>query len=213
MSDIDYNQLPIPDWGLMCPNCGYSLRGLPSHRCPECGTQIDVRQLVRPWTRLRPPRFTGEERPLPDFGLSCAACGAALAGAVGRVCLSCGAAFDLAAVRPKGEWFVLDADICAELPIPGVQSLLAGEGVPHAPVNEKRLADLYGGGSVLPLQLRVPSEFYFETLWLVRQARVDAAAAQQARERGTDTPWRCAGCGAENPGNFEVCWQCEAARG
>ena len=30
----------VPDLSI-CINCGYSLRGLPENRCPECGTRID----------------------------------------------------------------------------------------------------------------------------------------------------------------------------
>lgn len=30
--------------------------------------------------------------------------------------------------------------------------------------------------------------------------------------RDTRGPWRCSACHEENPGNFEVCWNCEKAR-
>ncbi|MEM6561018.1 MAG: hypothetical protein AAF656_05430 [Planctomycetota bacterium] len=39
-----------------CPNCGYSLRGLPELRCPECGVSIDpdeVAAAALPWERER----------------------------------------------------------------------------------------------------------------------------------------------------------------
>ena len=29
----------------ICPQCGYSLRGLASNRCPECGTRFDVERV------------------------------------------------------------------------------------------------------------------------------------------------------------------------
>lgn len=54
---------------------------------------------------------------------------------------------------------------------------------------------------------------------------LDAAAREHLRERlpdlavtteaGTEAeppPWRCGGCGEQNPETFEVCWHCEAAR-
>ena len=69
LMDIDLNTLPIPDWGLICPKCRYPLVGLPAHRCPECGTEFDMADVVQTWHRLRDPRFTGHELPLPDFGL------------------------------------------------------------------------------------------------------------------------------------------------
>jgi hypothetical protein len=38
--------------GLLCPACGYDVRGIESERCPECGIVIDRRELLRspiPW--------------------------------------------------------------------------------------------------------------------------------------------------------------------
>ena len=36
---------------IYCPNCGYNLRGLPSPRCPECGSAVDLTAAspVIPW--------------------------------------------------------------------------------------------------------------------------------------------------------------------
>jgi len=31
--------------GMNCPSCGYDLRGLPEHRCPECGRPFDPRTI------------------------------------------------------------------------------------------------------------------------------------------------------------------------
>jgi hypothetical protein len=41
---------------LYCPACGYNLRGLPEYRCPECGGEFDVGELVVsqiPWAHRR----------------------------------------------------------------------------------------------------------------------------------------------------------------
>ena len=206
--EIDLAQLPVPDWGLVCPRCGYPLRGLPSHRCPECGRNYHVPSLIRPWTRLRDPRFTGHELPLPDFGLRCARCRAPLAGSTEPACGQCGTPFDLQALQPNQHWFTLDRHLCGELPIMGVQSLLASEDVPHIPVHDMTISEIYGGQSVLASRLRAPSEFFFEILWLLQRARAEMAAAQAAAER----LWRCAACGEENPGNFELCWNCQQPR-
>ncbi len=206
--DIRLDQLPIPDWGLLCPTCRYPLVGLPTHRCPECGTDIDISALVRPWTRLRPPRFTGAERPLPDFGLSCAECGAALAGAAGDSCPECGTPFDLERLRPARDWFIVETALVGRLSMPGVQSMLAAEKVPYVPVNEKSIGEIYAGHGVLYDRLRAPAEFFFEILWLLRQAREDLEAVRTA----AGPPWLCADCGEENPGHFDICWNCEAAR-
>jgi hypothetical protein len=39
----DATRAPVPDdsLGLVCPECGYDLRAIPSDRCPECGHAID----------------------------------------------------------------------------------------------------------------------------------------------------------------------------
>jgi hypothetical protein len=207
--DIDLGQLPIPDWGLECPTCRYPLRGLPQHRCPECGLEFEMADVVRPWTRLRAPRFTGRELPVPDYGLACRACGSPLAGAPQPACSTCGRPFDLEGQRPAGEWFILGTDLCAGLAIPGVQSLLAAEHVPYAPVNEMTLAEIWGGQSILPTRLRVPSEFYFDVLWLLRRARQELLALRAA---GPRAEWRCANCGEANPGHFDICWNCAHVR-
>jgi predicted amidophosphoribosyltransferase len=208
--DIDLQQLPIPDWGLECPHCRYPLKGLPSHRCPECGTKLNIPTLVHSWTRLRPSRFTGHELPLPDFGLNCAHCGGALAGATTNTCPKCGAAFDPEALRPAHEWFLIGNDLCGELPLPGVQSLLANEGVPYTISDERGLREIYGGRNVFTLPLRSPREFFFEVLWLLREARDELA---RSRAQAKTERWTCPHCGEKNPGNFEVCWNCERAKG
>ncbi|MCK4342994.1 MAG: hypothetical protein KAY37_14870, partial [Phycisphaerae bacterium] len=207
--DIDLQKLPIPDWGLVCPSCGYQLQGLPGHRCPECGEIIDLPDLVRPWTRLRAPRFTGDESPLPDFGLTCGECGDPLLGAKDGLCPHCGAPFDLNGLKPPREWFLLDSELCGELPIPGVQALLASEGVPHVEVREKSAIEIYGGQSVFANRLRVASEFFFEVLWLLQRAQ---AEMETARALGESAQWRCSNCGEENPGHFDVCWNCEGVK-
>ena len=50
------------DDALACPLCGYDLRGLPEHRCPECGHAFDpdalrqARDARRPWFFEHAPR-------------------------------------------------------------------------------------------------------------------------------------------------------------
>lgn len=211
--EVDLHQLPIPDWDLRCPGCAYPLRGLPSHRCPECGTQFNVPTLVRTWTRLRNPRFTGRELPLPDFGLACPACAAALAAARQFACPQCGMPFDPDALRPRSNWFILDSEICGKLPMPGIVALLAHELVPYAEVGEDALRQVFGTHGITVTRLRVPSEFYFDVLWLLQQARSDVARVRQAEDTGKNPPWRCQQCGERNPGHFAVCWNCQAPGG
>jgi len=202
---VDLDQLPIPDWGLLCPNCRYPLKGLPSHRCPECGRNFDIRRLVRPWTRLRAPRFTGKELPLPDFGLVCRACGTALAGATRHQCPTCAEPFDPLALQPATEWFVLDARACAPLHILVVQDLLTSEQIPYIPADEASLRELLAGRSLFQNRLRVSSEFFFEVLWLLAAARRELYTARRRRAAGE---WHCPYCRQANPGHFEICWNC-----
>jgi rubrerythrin len=200
---VDLNQLPIPDWGLRCPTCRYLLRGLPSHRCPECGTRLEMAEVVRPWTRLREPRFSGEELPFPDFGLKCATCGRPLAGAPQRVCPACGEPFDPAAFLPAKKWHAVEPQEDQSLPFPMTESILVSEQVPHI-VHETRTAFGIAGW-----RLMVPSDFYFEVLWLIRQAR-NRIESQRAADG--DEGWLCPQCNTNNPGGFELCWNCGAAR-
>ena len=112
-------------------------------------------------------------------------------------------------LRPPGEWFILDPALCRPLLVPTVQALLGAEAVPHFPVKEKSVGEVYGGHGVLFDRVRVASEFYFEVLWLLREATEQMKEAQAA---GGAHDWHCRKCGEENPGNFDVCWSCETQR-
>lgn len=207
--EIDLQQLPIPDWGLHCPKCRYPLRGLPSHRCPECGTALDVPSLVRPWTPLRAPRFTGQERPLPDFGLSCAKCGAPLTGAREGVCPRCNEPFHLNVFEPDEEWFAVDPWMSAGLSLPVLETALVLEHVPHVLRDDKAVMDFYFGPRSTTARLFLPRAFFFELLWLARETRREILAAR-VRSGGRD--WRCPHCGEDVPGHFDFCWSCEKPR-
>ncbi|MCC6681019.1 MAG: hypothetical protein IT445_08970 [Phycisphaeraceae bacterium] len=43
---FDPDQLPLPDLGLCCRKCGYSLAYLQERRCPECGWSFTMDDLV-----------------------------------------------------------------------------------------------------------------------------------------------------------------------
>lgn len=206
--DIDLDQLPIPDWGIECPRCRYRLVGLPSHRCPECGVEFDMADVVKPWHRLREPRFTGHELPLPDFGMCCAGCQEPLVGARGRACPSCGEPFDPESVRPVKEWLIVDQPMCGDVTLAGIEVLLGVERVPYTRAAGKLLREIYGGTDVVGSRLLVPREFYFEVLWLIRRAVLDM---QRVREH-PEADWTCSKCGEEVPGHFDVCWNCETPR-
>lgn len=206
--EIDLNVLPIPDWGLRCLRCRYPLIGLPSHRCPECGTEFEMADVVKPWHRLRDPSFTGHELPLPDFGLLCQRCRQPLAGAPTRQCPSCGAGFDPEALRPHHKWFLVDQITCGDVALAGLEALLGAEHVPHIHARGKLLAEIYGVKQIIGSPLLVPREFFFDVLWLIRQAALD----MQRIRRQPEADWTCPKCGESVPGHFDVCWKCETAR-
>ncbi len=205
---IDIDQLPIPDWGLVCPRCSYPLRGLPEHRCPECGLAFHMENVVKPWHRLRPPRFTGDELPLPDFDLRCRDCDRPLAGARTRTCPHCGGAFSPDDFRPRREWFVVDQAFAHDLALAGVETLLANERVPFTRATGKALADIYGTAPIVGSPLLVSTEFYFEVRWLLQRAR------DHVEHLRDDPPadWACPHCGEPVPGHFDVCWKCQTPR-
>ena len=199
---VNVYELPIPDWGLSCPQCGYPLKFLPSHRCPECGTELDMAAIIPSWVRLRDPQYTGAEVPFPDFGLECEQCGTPLADAPERACPICGQPFDLRTMAPVKAWFVVEPDMREPLPMALVESILVTEEVPHL-VRE----GLYAFGTA-NWTLLVPGEFYFELLWLIRDAKQRIEAE---RDGPAGQSWWCQGCGEENPAGFERCWSCSAA--
>ncbi|MEW6251385.1 MAG: hypothetical protein AB1716_12115 [Planctomycetota bacterium] len=208
--DFDLDQLPIPDWGLHCPKCRYPLRGLPRHRCPECGTAFEMRDMVPPSTRVRAPRIVGLPLPIPDWGLVCLECRYPLRGLPTHRCPECGTRFDLETLRAAGEWFTLDAGMCPDLPFTHVLGLLQSEYVPHIPQPGRSVGQVYGlQPQDMPItRVKVATEFYYEVLWLIRGLREQLAASRAAARK----TWRCAHCGEKNPGSFEVCWSCETDR-
>lgn len=209
MEDIDLDQLPVPDWGLNCPKCRYPLRGLPGHTCPECGRAFKPEELVHSWTRLRDPRLSGGELPLPDFGVVCAACGMALAGAKARCCPVCGAAFEPLSWRPAGVWFVIDGALAGGLPMPLVEMLLSTEAIPYLVYDGRTVVDIYTGGSALGSKLLAASEFWYDFREAVTRTRREMTID---RQRQGASAWRCGGCGETVPAHFEICWNCERGR-
>ncbi|MBN1344729.1 MAG: hypothetical protein JXQ73_18700 [Phycisphaerae bacterium] len=211
---------PIIDIGLSCPRCGYLLTGLTGDRCPECGAPFFLRDMVEEWApslaaylsqladpenhhvQRRDPTYTGWERPLPDFGLSCAACGGPLVGAEGDVCPHCGQSFDLRAVVPPGDLVNVTRFIPRDAPAMA-KNVLYGAQIPYL-VDNARLHELYGGMvPAISSGLRVPRVFFFDAL------HAFATAGQLASEE-VGEEWTCPECGEKVPGGFEICWSCQS---
>jgi hypothetical protein len=199
-----YRRLPISDWlGVLCPQCDYPLRGLPEHRCPECGLRFEIDDLITPATPLRPPEIAPDTRPVPDLGFACPKCESPLYGSAGNQCRNCGESFDLRDRIPTEPWIEI---------APGQSSTvmrllflrLRAAGIPCAwPETDSPIESLFGprslaysGGS-----LRVRHDYYLDALHVLRS--------------GPDPdvePWICPKCHETVPGNFEICWSCRSAR-
>ena len=202
--EIDLYQLPIPNWGLRCPTCRYRLRGLAHHVCPECGTELDMGEIVQSWHRVREPWYTGDEFPVLDFGLTCSQCAGSLTGAAQHVCPTCGLDFDPLLLAPPWKWFQIDHHNSAGLPQHIVVDLLTDAHVPYVLSHERGIADVLGG--MAAQRLRAASEFYFDFLFLITQ---EAKRLAQRRSAAQSHTWKCTHCGEENPGSFDVCWNCQ----
>ncbi|MBL8880048.1 MAG: hypothetical protein JNG88_13085 [Phycisphaerales bacterium] len=204
---IDINQLPIPDWGLKCPRCEYSLRGLPKHICPECGLTLNMAELVKPWTRLREPTYTGDELPIPDFGLRCGQCNAPAAGWPTHACPHCGHLATMRWIQPQEPWFQASA-WASDLPgDSALEAVLIDEAIPHIRSISRSGADVLLARGVGAGVLFVSSEFYFDYLALMQTLRL--ADQEQSAPR---PEWRCEFCGEMCPENFELCWSCGTPR-
>jgi hypothetical protein len=206
-------QRPIADVGLVCPQCGYLLTGLMEERCPECGTAFCVRDLldeqslldfddgapVRTFEdgrlRRREPRLTGKERPLPDWGLRCAACGRPVAGASANECPHCGALFDLDALTGRGDWVEVGGYFSEGIGLTLAMGLLYQDQVPFMAIGFLRTR----------ARLLVAREFLFDALECLTAAK--AGPALSAGEE-----WQCPECEEQVPDNFGTCWNCGASR-
>ncbi len=199
-----YRQLPIPEWlELSCPRCDYSLRGLPEHRCPECGLRFDIDDLVTSTTPLRPPEITPATRPVPDLGIDCGRCEQPLHGIDGNTCPVCGEPFDLADSIPPRLWADVSRGLDA-LQCELTFHRLRDAGIPCLYRRPNTALDTALGAAT--------SSFRTAALQVRRDYYLDALQALTTFGRPGESPWTCPTCREEVPGNFDVCWNCQSAR-
>jgi hypothetical protein len=213
---------PILDIGLTCPTCEYSLTGLTGDRCPECGNHFRLAELMDEASEAeqdatlrasaadppdhhvarRKPEFTGHERPLPDFGLTCPSCGMELAGAAGEECPSCGERFDLDSLAGGDEWGNVSRLVARDV-VTTARALLYESQVPYV-TQTSALQGIYGVGPAS--SLFVPREFLFDALHVLGADRPEEDAGRK------EPDWLCPSCNEANPGDFDVCWHCQTPR-
>ena len=187
--DIDIYALPIPDFGLHCPDCDYALVGLPQHRCPECGLSFDMADLVRPYTVLRPPETTGDELPMPDFGLRCPDCAEPLAGAERHECPACGRRFSMDEFRSGRDWVIVFNSADA-VQLSFARLVLRDNLVPTlATEDEFRKAIGAVGLKGLGPRIEVPRAFFFEAKLILRRGGTHRGRpGRRHRRAGTRLP-------------------------
>jgi hypothetical protein len=84
------------------------------------------------------------------------------------------------------------------------KSILDEAGISSVIRNENANVQGLTGSSFYPSLCVVKDEDYAEAIRILRTAR--GAGAVLAAD------WTCPVCSEKNPGNFEVCWKCSAAR-
>jgi hypothetical protein len=90
-----------------------------------------------------------------------------------------------------------------------VEHLFENERIPFVQLDSKTVGELYMGGHALGRKLMASSEFYFDVLFQLRRL---LRGIDNERQAGEGREWRCASCGEEIPGHFDLCWNCEAER-
>jgi hypothetical protein len=163
--------------------------------------------LVGTWTALRPPRFTGNERPFPDFGLTCAKCKSPLRGAPADVCMQCNNPFSPHSIRDDAEWTEFLPYMLDGMPRALVERAFLEEAVPFSNRVERSVATLLGA-AVPASGLFVRTPFVFDALELIQRRKAEMADVTITRPHG----WRCPMCDRRVPSHFAICWNCQAPR-
>ncbi len=156
--EFDPDELPVPDLALHCRHCGYPLRGLGAHRCPECGRAFTLDEFI-----------------------------------------------------PPGDFPTLIVE-GRELRItPEIEALLRREAILYMDARSplESIRPMFGPEQPRG-RLAVARSEYLRAVWLIVRWLRDGIAPAP---RTAAADWRCAGCGEENPGTFELCWQCGEERG
>ncbi len=153
--------------------------------------------------------FDPEALPVPDLGLLCRKCGYPLAGLSQHRCPECGRAFTMEEYIPPGDFPFLIYDGKQVRPTPETIELLKQACIPYMhvmPPGDTVLKNMGYNPDKLRGHIAVPRELYFETIDLLRRRQLGEPIETPTAVEQPD--WTCPACSEENPGTFDMCWNC-----
>ncbi len=152
--------------------------------------------------------FDPDALPVPDLGLCCLKCGYGLAGLASHRCPECGKPFTMEEHIPEGDFPVVIFRGKEVTDSPDVVELLKRYSIPHVFLMWPGQT-MFGSLATSEAKRRVgvPRASYFRVIDLLRRQALgeEMPPADGAIERPA---WTCAACEEENPGTFDVCWNC-----
>lgn len=153
--------------------------------------------------------FDPDALPVPDLGLLCRGCGHPLATLPEHRCPECGRTFTVEEYIPPGDFPFLIVEGKEVRPSQEVIALLRQARIPYMEMMPPAEAVLSSMGlrSKRPHgQLTVQRDMYFHAIDLLRRRRLGELVETSSEPDRPD--WNCPSCNEENPGTFEVCWNC-----
>jgi hypothetical protein len=181
-----------------------SLLDLP--RCPNCNSEIELKEL---W-RIAPKTNRGSMM-AGNVAIACRVCGIKLRVLQGRAQLSGLLGFGLLIALS-----LIGGNLSSHTGSPLRTALIA------APFVIVAIASYWVQQRLIPRLLRVRlleegEQVVYPLIapqeeWETDQ-QVDARDLCNSESAGDNRPvWTCAKCGEKNPGNFDICWKCQAER-
>jgi hypothetical protein len=181
-----------------------SLFDLP--RCPNCNSEIDLKEL---W-RIAPKTNRGSTIE-GNVAIVCPVCGIKLRVLQGRAQLSgllgFGLLIALALIGGHLSSHTGSPLLTALIAAPFVIVAIAGYWIQRRLIPRLLRVRLLEEGEQVVYPLIAPQE-----VWETEQ-QVDARDLRNSESSGDNRPvWTCSKCGEKNPGNFDICWKCQAER-
>jgi hypothetical protein len=156
--------------------------------------------------------FDPDALPVPDFGLRCRICGSSLAGLSSHECSTCGQKFILEEHIPAGDFPVVIFEGRELRNTPEVIGLLRRYQIPYLEILPDPQASIrYHGALAGAASVGVIRDSYFEAIDILRRQKRNEPLPPVPPRSDEIAEWRCSACWEENPGNFDVCWNCGAA--